>query len=57
MKTLEDLKAFSLDKKQMNETIGGYTPCELLVIQGNKANYSDKDWDHWADLMIANDCA
>lgn len=31
MKTLENLKTFCLDKKQMNAVTGGQTPCDVLA--------------------------
>lgn len=41
MKTLKDLKEFSLDKKQMNRIEGGKTCAEVL----SELNDNIEDWD------------
>lgn len=53
MKTLKDLKAFSLDKKQMNRIEGGYDreACrglQEIATSPEAANLTDEDWDAWA---------
>ena len=57
MKTLEDLKAFSLDKKQMNEATGGAnTGCDYVVGLANKhgSKWSQAELDAWAELYDMN---
>ena len=54
MKTLKDLKEFSLDKKQMNQIEGGYdkAACRDLeeIANGRESeNFTDADWDAWAN--------
>ena len=52
MKTLKDLKAFSLDKKQMNQIEGGSQYCEHLqqMTRGEEAQgWSNEKWDEWAE--------
>ena len=56
MKTLEDLKAFSLDKKQMNQIEGG-SYCEQLqqITRGEEAaGWTNDQWDAWADAWDAH---
>ena len=53
MKTLEDLKAFSLDKKQMNQIEGGRDAQECARLQEEASNGSVEDWDAWADAVEA----
>ena len=57
MKTLKDLKEFSLDKKQMNQIEGGSKHCENLqqMTRGEEAqHWTDQQWDEWADNWIAH---
>lgn len=49
MKTLEDLKAFSLNKKQMNAVNGGNKRCDDVVREGNMHDADWDGWDDWAD--------
>ena len=52
MNTLKDLKAFSLDKKQMNQIEGGSQYCEHLqqMTRGEEAQgWSNEKWDEWAE--------
>ena len=52
MNTLKDLKAFSLDKKQMNQIEGGSQYCEHLqqMTRGEDAQgWSNEKWDEWAE--------
>ena len=56
MKTLEDLKAFCLNKKQMNEVNGGHSDCDKLVIKANIEGHkwNDKQWEEWTNAFM--DC-
>lgn len=48
MKTLKDLKAFSLDKKQMNQIEGGKTCEEVLSeLNDNIEDWSEGRWIVW----------
>lgn len=47
MKTLDTLKEFSLDKKQMNEVNGGLSDCDKVIIEGNQHGKDWDDWDGW----------
>ena len=48
MKTLKDLKAFSLDKKQMNQIEGGKTCADVQAeITLKSRNWSDGRWIVW----------
>lgn len=54
MKTLEDLKKFSLDKKQMNQIEGGTDPeacrdLQEIASSPEAANFTEEDWDAWAN--------
>ena len=52
MKTLKDLKAFSLDKKQMNQIEGGKTCADVQAeITLKSRNWSDGRWIVWEHLQ------
>lgn len=58
MKTLEDLKAFSLDKKQMNEATGGANNgCDYVIGYANEHmdHWSDAEKDQWAGRIVCNE--
>lgn len=57
MKTINNLKAFCLNKKQMNETTGGaIRVCDQLVIMANKFadQWSQAELDEWGNLFEKN---
>lgn len=56
MKTLENLKAFSLCKEQMNEVAGGQTICDDMIVYVNKYSMqmTAEQLDKWADLYEIN---
>ncbi len=54
MKTLEDLKKFSLDKKQMNQIEGGddkeaCRDLQEIASSPEAEHFTHEDWDAWAD--------
>ena len=56
MKTLKDLKAFSMDKKQMNQVEGGKTCADVQAeITADSRNWSDGRWIVWEE-DFANLC-
>lgn len=56
MNTLKDLKAFSLDKKQMNQVEGGKTCADVQAeITENSREWSDGRWIVWEE-DFANLC-
>lgn len=51
MKTLKNLKAFSLDKKQMNQIEGGKDEAECKRLQQLATQMKVEDWDKWAEAV------
>ncbi len=59
MKTLEDLKTFCLDKKQMNEATGGANNgCDYVISYANEhmEHWTDAEKDQWAKELFDMNC-